>query len=136
MSCRDCGALLPVQKTGRPRVLCPKCFDKERQKYQNRLYLERKYPDKSQKEIFSLELQERIRRDRNLLKRHKEFMKREFRRTPGLWVLFEPSTAYLERVTKSKPYTIQRKRGKILNPWRRRLLKQLKDLDKIVEIAR
>jgi hypothetical protein len=93
----------------------------ERKKYQNQMYLGRKYPDKTEKEIFSLELQERIRRDQNLLKRHEYFMQQEFRRTPGLWTLFSDLSV--------------RNRNKILKPIKKRAFRALADYERRRKIA-
>ena len=73
--CDRCGAVLPSQKTGRPRQYCDKCFLKHRQLQKHERYRKRKYPDSNETERLLLELKAQLQVDVNAVKNFKQWFK-------------------------------------------------------------
>ena len=69
-----CGAVLPAQKTGRPRQYCDKCFLKHRQHQKQERYKEQKYSGSSEAERLLLETAAQLHLDKNAVKRHTQWL--------------------------------------------------------------
>ncbi len=85
--CRDCGARLPVQQTGRPRIRCDTCKRKFEQKRQHEQYLKRKFKGLSDAERHLEELKADVFRGQRQVLRHQKWfqyhLKHKFACSPG-----------------------------------------------------
>jgi hypothetical protein len=111
-----CGAILPLQKTGRPKKRCGPCETKYRKEYKASRYLHQKYVGLSEEEIQRLELKEEIRRDRNKVSR---FLRWKLHYThvehrKGIAVIFRGDLTLGQR-------------ERICGPIRRKAMKELQD---------